>query len=355
MRIVARAPVRIDPAGAGTDAPPYAVEHGGCVVNFAVARYSYAQLQWLNPGAGVHLCSLDLNQRVSASCPARLETDGKLDFIKAFVRRLLDGRSDFLLVTQSDVPVRTGLGGSGALGVALTTACLHATRRQLARDEVALLANEIERRDLGFAGGSQDSFGAAVGGAKKLIYHRGGRTECQRLSIPPALLRQLERDLLLIYTGGIHLSGTIHADIRNSYGLPNSPTIAAMNGLRAQALHMADALQAGSLDGFVQALNASRRFHYGLHESCDNEVLRAYFARLDPFILGGKTCGAGGGGFIVVCVRAGCKHACVEAATALGGTVWPFHLDVEGALAWEEAGWTAEEIARFCPPPEGTP
>jgi len=42
MKIVARAPVRIDPAGGGTDAPPYSTEYGGCVVNFSVARYSYA-------------------------------------------------------------------------------------------------------------------------------------------------------------------------------------------------------------------------------------------------------------------------------------------------------------------------
>ena len=59
MKIVTRAPARIDPAGAGTDAPPYSVEYGGCVVNFAVVRHSYAQFQWLPPGAGVHLCSLE--------------------------------------------------------------------------------------------------------------------------------------------------------------------------------------------------------------------------------------------------------------------------------------------------------
>lgn len=353
MKIVARAPVRIDPAGAGTDAPPYAVEHGGCVVNFAVARYSYAQLQWLKPGDGVHLCSMDLKQQVWAPGVDRLASDGKLDFVKAFARRLLEGRSDFLLVTQSDVPVRTGLGGSGALGVALATACVQATHRQLDRTEVAVLANDIERRDLGHAGGSQDSFGAAVGGAKKLIYHQGGGTECRPLRIPSALLNQLERDLLLIYTGGIHLSGTIHADIKRSYALPQSPTIAAMNGLRGEALRMADALEAGSLGGFIDALNASRRFHYALHESCDSEVLRTYFSRLDPFILGGKTCGAGGGGFIVVCVRPGCKQACVDAAEDLGGTVWPFKLDLDGASAWEEPDWDDEDIARFRAPREG--
>src|SRR5687767_3178654 len=152
MKIVARAPVRIDLAGGGTDAPPYSVEYGGCVVNFSVARYSYAQLQWLEPGAGVHLYSLDLNHGASAANLAALTTNGKLHFIEGFAKRLLSGKNDFLLVTQSDVPVRTGLGGSGAMGVAVTMACLKAMGQQIDQADLAALANDIERRDLGLAG-----------------------------------------------------------------------------------------------------------------------------------------------------------------------------------------------------------
>src|SRR6187402_913765 len=168
MKTVARAPVRVDPAGGGTDAPPYSLEYGGCVVNFAVARYSYAMLQWLERGAGAHFCSLDLKQATWAPTVDALAGDGTLDFVKGFATRLLRGHDDVLLVTQSDVPVRTGLGGSGAMGVAITTACLHATGHLIDQCAVASLANEIERVDLGHAGGCQDSYGAAVAGAKKI-------------------------------------------------------------------------------------------------------------------------------------------------------------------------------------------
>jgi D-glycero-alpha-D-manno-heptose-7-phosphate kinase len=348
MKIVARAPVRIDPAGGGTDAPPYSVEYGGCVVNFSVARYSYAQLQWLEPGAGAHLYSLDLKAGAWSPKLDALRADGKLGFVTGFAKRLLRGRDDFLLVTQSDVPVRTGLGGSGAMGVAITTACLKATGRPTNdQSDVALLANEIERKDLGHAGGSQDSFGAAVGGAKKIVLHKGGGVTCTRLNLPSGILERLERDMLLVYTGGIHLSGTIHADIKRSYALPNSPTIAAMDALKAAAQHMADALEAGDMRGFVDALNASRQNHYALHESCDSHVLRTFFERMGPYIVGGKTCGAGGGGFIAVVTRPGYKQACADAAEALGGTVWPFKMDERGAIAWEEADWTPAELAEL--------
>ena len=344
MKTAARAPVRIDPAGGGTDAPPYSVEYGGCVVNFAVARYSYAQLQWLERGAGAHLRSLDLKQEAWAPDVESIRYDGKLFFVKAFAKRLLRGREDFLLVTQSDVPVRTGLGGSGAMGVAITAACLKATGRPVEQNEVALLANEIERKDMGMAGGSQDSFGAAVGGAKKIVLHQGGGVACHRLNLRADVVRRLERDMLLVYTGGIHLSATIHEDIKRSYAMPDSPTIAAMDRLKSAACAMADALEAGDVSGFAQALNESRKNHYALHESCDSDVLRAFFAKLDPFILGGKTCGAGGGGFIAVLTKPGHKQDCADAAESLGGTVWPFKIDDDGVVAWEEAEWSPDEV-----------
>ena len=346
-RIVSRAPVRVDPAGGGTDAPPYAIEYGGCVVNFSVARYSYAHLQRLDPGAGVHLCSLDLREHVHAPEAAALAFDGRLDLIKAVVRRLMGDATDFLLVTHSDVPVRTGLGGSGAMSVAVVQACLRAAGQTLDRASVALLANDIERGDLGHAGGSQDAFGAAFGGAKQIVYHQGGGCECRPLPVPPECLRQLERDLVLVYTGGIHLSGTIHDDIKRWYAMPDSPTIAAMDGLRAAALRMADALTAGRMDEVIGALNASRHHHYALHESCDSDTLRRFFTALNPYILGGKACGAGGGGFIVIYARPGCKGTCAEIAESLGGIVWPFTMDTEGAVAWQEPAWSAQELSRF--------
>jgi galactokinase/mevalonate kinase-like predicted kinase len=140
------------------------------------------------------------------------------------------------------------------------------------------------------------------------------------------------------------LSGTIHEDIKRSYAMPNSPTIAAMDALKGAAYAMADALEAGDVNGFVDALNTSRRNHYALHESCDSDTLRKFFAKFDPFISGGKTCGAGGGGFIMVVTKPGHKQACVDAAEELGGMVWPFKMDLDGAVAWEEADWTADEM-----------
>jgi len=344
MKHVARAPARIDPAGGGTDAPPYCVDHGGAVVNFSVARYAYASFETLPAHSGVIIYSHDQHQGLRAASVRELKRDGRLDFLKAFVQRLLPDGKDFLLVTQSDITERTGLGGSGAMGVALAGALARATELKLTRSETALLANEIERKDLGHSGGSQDSFGAAFGGAKLITYHPGGGCDCEPLNVSDHTLVQIERDTLLICTGDIHLSGTIHTDIARTYAQENSPTVQAMHNLKSAALRMAEALRGDDLAGYLDCLNLARVNHYALHPSCDSATLRRYFEALAPHIRGGKTCGAGGGGFIMVHTRPDHRQQARRIAESMGGQVWQLNLDREGLKTWSEPKATSEEI-----------
>jgi D-glycero-alpha-D-manno-heptose-7-phosphate kinase len=148
---------------------------------------------------------------------------------------------------------------------------------------------------------------------------------------------RLERDSLLIYTGGGHVSGSIHDDIRTSYAQPESLTLRSMFGLREEAAAMAEALEAGDLPAYARAMNRCRFHHYGLHPSCDSERLREYFRALDPLILGGKACGAGGGGFIFVCVEPHRRRTAIDAVSSLGaGAVWPLAIDWNGVRTWTE-------------------
>ncbi len=227
-----------------------------------------------------------------------------------------------------------GLGGSGALGVAVTAALDHAFGIERTQAETAAIANAVERQDLGYPGGDQDSFGAALGGILRLEYRVGGGTVPRSVRVRPDLLRAIEHATLLIYTSEAHvclsLSGggggggggggekkkkkkkkknkikkkkkkkkNIHQDILDSYSLPDSPTVAAMQGLKEAAGEMATALETGNLDGYIEALNTSCRELYNLHPSCDSEGHRRMFEALEPHILGGKARGAGGGGFLM--------------------------------------------------------
>jgi D-glycero-alpha-D-manno-heptose-7-phosphate kinase len=347
MKSCARAPVRVDPAGGGTDAPPYCVEHGGAVVNFAIERHVYATAQKLPPGSGVVIYSADLCAGATAKRVSDLAGQKDLELLKGFVLRIVPEEDSILLVTESDVPADSGLGGSAAVGVAAVAAIdgLYGGKRTPA--EIAKLANDVERNDLGFPGGSQDSFGSALGDVNLVRYLPGGEESPQRLQLSMQTRRTLEHRSLLIYTGGAHVSGAIHADIKRSYAEQDGKTLAALRALHSQAEAMAVALEAGNLNGYANALNESCRQLYDLHAGCDCADHRRYFQELAEFIVAGKTCGAGGGGFMLVLTQPGRRNDCARVAQEMGGLVWPVTIDTCGVSRWTEPAFDEKEIERI--------
>ena len=77
------------------------------MVNFSIARHSYASFERLPKGSGAILYSHDQRKGVRATSVSDLKYDGKVDLLKAFARRLLSEEPDFLLVTESDIPQGT--------------------------------------------------------------------------------------------------------------------------------------------------------------------------------------------------------------------------------------------------------
>ena len=307
------------------------------VVNFAVQRHAFASVDRFpaDANAGVTIYSNDLREGITADTASELP-DTRLEFLQAFVRRLVPGGESLLLVTESDVPPGAGLGGSGALGVAVVAAIDRAFGRSRSPLEIARIANDIERKDLGYPGGDQDSFGAALGGVNKLEYPKGGALIPHCLKISEETRLALEHGSLLIYSAEAHVSGSIHQDIKESYSLPDSPTVDAMIRLRESAIAMADALERGDLVGYADSLNESCDNLYRLHPSCDCEGHRKLTEELGDLILARKTCGAGGGGFMVVLTRPGRRKECIARAEELGSLVWPVVLDREGVRSWSQ-------------------
>lgn len=344
MRACARAPVRVDLAGGGTDAPPYCIDHGGAVVNFAVQRHVFASAQRLPPGTGIVIYAADLDAGAISQCVSDLTGQPHLEFLKAFVMRMVPENDSLLLVTESDVPPGSGLGGSGALGVAIVAAIDRAYGRARSSEETAALANDIERNDLGYPGGDQDSYGAAFGDINLLQYRPGGGMNRRRLSITRDMQRALEFRSLLIYSGIAHASASIHEDIKRTYAEENSSTLQALQMLHQQADSMAEALEAGDLSEYAATLNESCRQLYRIHESCDSVEHRRYSEALADLILGAKTCGAGGGGFLFVFTKPGRRQECIRRVEGMGGLVWPVTIDFCGVTSWLERSLDIDEI-----------
>ena len=347
MRAFARAPVRVDPAGGGTDAPPFCVDHGGKVVNFGVKRHVFARAQSLGPGGEVLIYSKDLEAGIRAQSSESLPGNGRLELLQGFVKKLVPPGQSLLLVTSSEVPPGSGLGGSGAVGVAVVAALDRLLGVERSRDDTAAVANEVERIDLGYPGGSQDSYGAARGGLNLLEYHQGGGMTPRPIAAGEETVRQLEESSLLVFTGAAHVSGSIHDDIRRSYHEEGSKTLQAMFALRDAAARMTEALESGDLQGYADSLGASCRSLYDLHESCDSAEHRRVFEALGELALAGKTCGAGGGGFLLICAKPGRRQECLARVEKLGAQAWPFEFDFDGVQSEEETPWSEVEVDGF--------
>jgi D-glycero-alpha-D-manno-heptose-7-phosphate kinase len=162
--VVARAPARLDFGGGWTDVSPYADEAGGTVCNLAIARRATVRL---SDAAAPPPPPLD--------APGRIGTDARL--ADAALRRAgLLGR--VRAEVASDFPVAAGLGGSSAAGVALAAAlaawrgdpALGTTTDGARRDALAEWSRAVEVEDAGIAGGRQDHYAAARGGALRLDF-----------------------------------------------------------------------------------------------------------------------------------------------------------------------------------------
>ncbi|MBE7559089.1 hypothetical protein HS125_09125 [bacterium] len=330
---MARAPVRVDLAGGGSDVPFFCAEHDGAVLSVCIARYVYARLRF-HAGPKIIVQSEDLNEQVSADRLEGLPLTGRLALLCGIARRLGPEDASFHFSVYSDVPEGSGLGASGALGVAGVGVFDAALGGGRSREQVAALGNEIERVDLGLAGGSQDSYGPAFGGVNFIEYPAGRLVRVEPLPLPESLLRELERRCVLVHTGQGHVSGSIHDDIAADYRRPHSPTKRAMLELAAIARESREALLSGELERWGELLSENWRHHQRLHASCSSRRLQAFYQAAAPHVVGGKTCGAGGGGCIVFLAREGRRRALERALDALGGLRLPFVIDQVGLSTW---------------------
>ncbi|MBI4853629.1 MAG: hypothetical protein HY819_17695 [Acidobacteria bacterium] len=314
MRFHSRVPVRIDFLGGITDCPPFSDEYEGAVINAGISRHIYATLELNDFNSRVYLISKDFNSTVESPDIESLEIDGNLDLLKVCLKRF-EIKKGLTLTTYSDVPPGSGLGSSAALTIAILAVLKQAIGEVILPTELAELAFNVERGDLITFGGRQDQFGSALGGINYLTF-RGQNVGIEQLRgdfsnsslIDYSTILELEKRLLLFYTGSSHVSSDILKDMESSYKEEKSQTKEAMHKLKSLADKAREALIKSDLDTFGNLLNDNWYWHKKLHHSCNSpELDQFYDLAIRHGAIGGKTCGAGGGGCMVFYCKEGEK------------------------------------------------
>jgi D-glycero-alpha-D-manno-heptose-7-phosphate kinase len=328
----AEAPLRISFVGGGTDFPHYFERHGGAVLSTTIDHFVRVEIA-PRDDRQVRVRSVDLGHLVAYHLDEGPEYDGVMDLAKAAIERIgVEGGIDMSIA--SEAPAGSGLGGSSALVTAVLGALAALADRRMSAEELARLAYAIEREDLGIAGGWQDQYAAAFGGFNLLEFGAGGVTVTPVDASADTLVR-LQRDLLLCYTGGVRRNvGLIDEQIA-LYRQGREDTILGMKQLHEMAYAMRDAVEAGDPDrlgGMLrEAFESKKRMNPRIAEHTPIEAMLegAHAAGA----AGGKICGAGGGGYLLVSAGPEARPAVVAELERLGGQLAPFAFQAGGVRA----------------------
>lgn len=165
-----RAPLRLGLAGGGTDLSPYCDEFGGTVLNATITRYALTTIEPRADGR-VRFVSNDLGEIEELNSSPNYPINSGLRLHRALYNRIVrdfnEGAPLSLTITSSvDCPMGAGLGASSALVVSMIGAYRTWLNLPLGDFDIAHLAYEIERIDLGMAGGRQDQYAATFGGGQ---------------------------------------------------------------------------------------------------------------------------------------------------------------------------------------------
>jgi D-glycero-alpha-D-manno-heptose-7-phosphate kinase len=339
MIVRARAPLRLGLAGGGTDVAPYCDLHGGFVMNAAIDKHAHATI---DASADGMLLLEALDRGVSASCaPGDLRADaGPLQLLAGAYLRIsrdfLNGeRPPLRIRTWSDAPPGSGLGSSSTLVVALVTALADYFNLALGEYEVARLAYEIERIDLGLAGGRQDQYAAAFGGFNFMEFHAQDRVIVNPLRIKEWVLAELEASLLLYFTGVSRESARIIDEQARNAREGASVSLEAMHQLKAEAVQMKENLLQGDLAGFARTLQQGWQAKKRMASSISNPMIDALeVLAMDNGARATKVSGAGGGGFMMFVCDPVDRMRLSAALRAQGGSLLDFHFSPGGATAW---------------------
>lgn len=165
--IISRTPLRISFVGGGTDIPAYYKKYGGEVINTAIDKYIYVTVNKKFDGK-VHL-------RYSKTEQVKNATELQHSIVKACMK-LVGVKTGVEIVTISDVPMKgTGLGSSSSLTVGLLNALTRYKGKTITSHELAGMACHVEIDLLKSPIGKQDQYAAAYGGFNHFVFKKNGK------------------------------------------------------------------------------------------------------------------------------------------------------------------------------------
>jgi len=331
--IRARAPVRISFGGGGTDMSFYFSDRIGYVLSTTINKFCYASVT-VRSDFRTRLISRDFHEVQEYDNIGQMKYGDCLDLVKACAKAM-EPPFGFDLETYSEIEPGTGLGGSAAISAAIVGAFNHfRNENYLDRYQLADLAYQAERIELGVPGGWQDQYASVFGGLN-LIEFRKEEIIVLPLRVPEDVMLELHFNLLLFRIGGIRDSGQIVRDQQQRFDNLKNALVAKYDQLTRLTINMKDELLKGALKTFGKMLDDAWQIKKEFSNRITNAQINTLYDRAKKAgALGGKMLGAGEGGYLMLYCESAQQPDVIAAMGELGVQQERFEFVDTGLQTW---------------------
>lgn len=336
--VITQTPFRISFFGGGTDFADYFNQHGGTVIGAAIDKHIYVTINSLERF---------FEKRIRLSYSKHEIVDNTDELQHDIVRCILESHphfeeNDFLDIhTFADLPASSGVGSSSSFCVGMLNALYLLRGIYKTPGAIAKEAIQIERLKLREAGGWQDQIFAAHGGFSR-IHFANNDYRVEPICLSAQNKQALESACMMFFIGGTRKSAEVQAAVIKDNPAEKARHLDSIRQYAEKAFTiLTSSLTAQDLlseFGGLLHLSWLAKRNLSSHIS-NNHIDSLYEKGMQAGALGGKLCGAGGGGFLLFIVPPEKRAAMLEAFSGFK------HLDIK----FEDHGSRAI-YSRICSP-----
>lgn len=292
--IISRTPLRISFFGGGTDFSEFYSRQTGAVLSTTIDKYVYVFVnKKIEDWVRIAYSKTELVSNVSKI---------KHDIIRSALI-LTNITKGVDISYMGDIMV--GKSGIGlASSSALTAGALHALyefkKKQIKQEQLASDACKVEIDYLKRPIGKQDQYAVSFGGLNLIEFFKNEKVKITPIRIKESVKQKLCKNLILLDTSILRKSEEILSEQRiNTRDSKNTRSnLSQMVSFTYEACRL---LESGKLDEFGTLLGKSWKLKKSLARAISNSRIdKWYKIALEKGALGGKICGAGGGGFLLL-------------------------------------------------------
>lgn len=324
--VCGHSPARLDLAGGWADTPPYCLLEGGCVVNVAVELNGQLPIQVyarISNNKNIVIHSIDSGESEIVSTYDDLINYNKVGSVFSIAKAALCLSGFHPLYCQRQynslkeqlecfgggieitqlvaIPKGSGLGTSSILSATILGVLSDFCGLLWDKNQICYRTFVLEQM-LTTGGGWQDQYGGVFGGVKMLTSSSGMQDVISIKTLSEQIFGNKGR-WLLYYTGITRVAKNILDEIVANIILNDAESITTINNIKNHAIEMADVIQRSDIDAVGLLLRRSWKLNCKLDKGTTTPEIEKIIDLIDEYSLGYKLLGAGGGGYMLICVK----------------------------------------------------